>query len=262
MIDLALIGIGTGNPEHVTRAAVRTLNRAEVVLIPRKGEHKSDLADLRRLLCTDLLDATAPARIVEFDLPQRRDSRDYLAAVEHWHEAIAARWSELIAEHLPRGGRAALLIWGDPALYDSSLRIAEKLDCPAMPVRVTVEPGITSLQVLTAEHRIPFNTLGGPVLITTGRKLREQGWPEGVDTIAVMLDSGGAFEALEQESLYIWWGAYLGMDKQCLIAGNLAEVGESILERRAELRARHGWIMDTYLLQYRPDAGDGADSSE
>lgn len=252
MIELSLIGIGTGNPDHVSLAAVKALNRADLVLLPRKGEHTSDLADLRRLLCTALLHDTGATRIVEFDLPRRRDQADYLAAVEQWHDAIARRWSELIGEHLPHGGRVALMIWGDPAVYDSSLRIAERLRRQAMPVRVTVEPGITSLQVLTAEHRIPLNTLAEPVLITTGRQLREHGWPKAMTSVAVMLDSGGAFEVLEKTGTRIWWGAYLGMDKQCLIAGDLAEVAAPILQRRAELRARHGWIMDTYLLRREP----------
>ena len=47
----------------------------------------------------------------------------------------------------------------------------------------------------------------------------------------------------------IWWGAYLGMPQEALIAGPLGEVSERILTTRAELRARHGWIMDIYLLR-------------
>ena len=42
MIQLSLIGIGTGNPDHVTLAAVNAMNRADLILIPRKGETKSD----------------------------------------------------------------------------------------------------------------------------------------------------------------------------------------------------------------------------
>ncbi|MCE8005378.1 SAM-dependent methyltransferase, partial [Billgrantia ethanolica] len=71
MISLSLIGIGTGNPEHVTLAAVRALNEADLILLPRKGEAKSDLIDLRRLLCRDLLEASSRTRVVEFDLPCR-----------------------------------------------------------------------------------------------------------------------------------------------------------------------------------------------
>ncbi|GGX95722.1 precorrin-6A synthase (deacetylating) [Litchfieldella qijiaojingensis] len=257
MIRLSLIGIGTGNPDHVTLAAVRALNEADLILLPRKGEAKSDLVDLRRLLCQNLLDDPSRTRVVEFDLPRRDARADYLGAVDDWHEAIARVWAGLMDAHLPEGGRVGMLIWGDPSLYDSSLRIARRLGAcrksaagraVEMDLKVEIVPGITSLQVLTAEHLIPLNALAEPVQITTGRRLRERGWPDDAASVAVMLDSGGAFEALPPEGLYIWWGAYLGMDKQCLLDGWLADVAPSILERRAALREQHGWIMDVYLL--------------
>jgi precorrin-6A synthase len=252
MIRLSLIGIGTGNPEHVTLAAVRALKAADLILLPRKGEAKSDLVDLRRLLCRNLLDASSRTRVVEFDLPRRDARADYLSTVEDWHAAIAAVWAQLMEAYLPEGGRVGMLVWGDPSLYDSSLRIARRLSGPERAIEVDVVPGITSLQVLTAEHRIPLNALAEPVQITTGRRLRERGWPSGAASVAVMLDSGGAFEVLPPEGVYIWWGAYLGMDKQSLIDGWLADVAASIIERRAALRERYGWIMDVYLLARTP----------
>ena len=252
MITLSLIGIGTGNLDHVTLAAVRALNNADLILLPRKGEAKSDLIDLRRLLCERLLEAPVSTRIVEFDLPSRESKNDYLGAVDDWHAAIAGVWAQLIDEHQPNGGRVGMLVWGDPSLYDSSLRITQRLGAAGKQVDVEVVPGITSLQVLTAEHKIPLNALAEPVHITTGRRLRERGWPNDAATVAVMLDSGGAFASLPQEDTYIWWGAYLGMDKQCLIKGWLNEVSDEIIERRAELRESYGWIMDCYLMAREP----------
>ncbi|MGY2462759.1 precorrin-6A synthase (deacetylating) [Vreelandella sulfidaeris] len=252
MITLSLIGIGTGNLDHVTLAAVRALNNADLILLPRKGEAKSDLIDLRRLLCERLLEAPVTTKIVEFDLPSRDGRHDYLGAVDDWHAAIASVWAQLIDKHLPNGGRVGMLVWGDPSLYDSSLRITQRLSAAGKQVDVEVVPGITSLQVLTAEHKIPLNALAEPVHITTGRRLRERGWPSDAATVAVMLDSGGAFTTLPQDDIYIWWGAYLGMDKQCLINGWLSDVGDQIIQRRAELRDTHGWIMDIYLLAKQP----------
>jgi precorrin-6A synthase len=150
-----------------------------------------------------------------------------------------------VADH-PGARRVALLVWGDPSLYDSTLRIAERLT-PRPTVRVI--PGLTSLQLLTAAHAIPLNTLGGEVLVTTGRQLQAQGWPERVDSLAVMLDGTCAFQHLDPAGLRIWWGAYLGMRQETLLQGPLASVGAEILETRARLRTDHGWIMDTYLLR-------------
>jgi len=246
---LSLIGTGTGNPDHLTLEGVAALREADLILLPRKGPDKADLADLRRQICAAHLRDLS--RVIEFDLPLRDPALPYLDGVEGWHDAIARVWAQAIAAHLPKGGRVALLVWGDPSLYDSTLRIAARL---GLPVRVV--PGITSLAVLTAAHAIPLNGLGAPVLITTGRRLREGGWPEGADTVAVMLDAGGAFGVLDPRGVTIWWGAYLGLPYQALIAGPLSEVGARIIDTRARLRAEHGWIMDIYLLRRNPDQSE------
>ncbi|MCJ2189003.1 precorrin-6A synthase (deacetylating) [Novosphingobium beihaiensis] len=247
MIELDLIGIGTGNPDHLTGQAIRAMNEADLILLPRKGDAKSDLIDLRRGICANVL--TSSTRVVEFDLPVRDAAGDYHEAVGEWHDAIAAAWKTRIALHLPDGGRLALLVWGDPSLYDSSLRISEKLRAGGMAIDVRVLPGITSIQALTAAHAIPLNALAEPVIITTGRKLREHGWPQDADSVVVMLDGGCAFDTLDPQGIEIWWGAYLGMARQALVHGPLAKAAPRIVEARKALRERHGWIMDSYLMR-------------
>jgi precorrin-6A synthase len=248
MLTLALIGIGCGDPAQLTRAAIDAINAADLVLIPRKGTAKSDLADLRRTICADVL-TNDKTRIAEFDLPVRdADEADYRTGVDDWHGAVAAAWSRTIADHGGDDGRVALLIWGDPSLYDSSLRIARRLE--SLPT-IEVVPGITSIQALCAAHALPLNDVGEPFLVTTGRRLREGGWPAGVDTVVVMLDGGTAFQSLDPQGLQIWWGAYLGMPDQIIMSGALAETGPRIVAVRQEARARHGWIMDSYILKRR-----------
>ncbi|BBE74463.1 precorrin-6A synthase (deacetylating) [Oharaeibacter diazotrophicus] len=248
MIDLALVGIGAGAPGHLTLDGIAALNRADVVLVPDKGAEKGELAAVRLRLCAAVL--TNPAtRIVTVAVPRRAaDDPDYAGAVDRWHDAVAAAWGAAIAAALPDGGRVATMVWGDPALYDSTLRIAGRLKA-TIDLAVTVIPGITALQALTAAHRIPLAEIGAPVLVTTGRRLAERGWPADADTVAVMLDGASAFRALDPADLRIWWGAYLGMPAEILVAGPLAEVAHEILARRTAARAANGWIMDTYLLR-------------
>ncbi|GLR84408.1 precorrin-6A synthase (deacetylating) [Bradyrhizobium iriomotense] len=248
MLTLSLIGIGCGDPEQLTLAAIRAINAADLVLIPRKGTQKSDLAELRRTICSDVL-TNKQTRIAEFDLPERdAGEADYRKGVDGWHDTVAATWSQAIAKHLGHAGRVALLIWGDPSLYDSSLRIARRL--VPLPT-IEVIPGITSIQALCAAHALPLNDIGEPFLVTTGRRLREGGWPDGADTVVVMLDGGTAFQSLDPEGLQIWWGAYLGMSDQIVMSGALAEIGPRIVAARQQARERHGWIMDSYILKRR-----------
>lgn len=246
MINLVLIGIGTGNPDHLTIQAQKALNTADLVLIPHKGDDKADLAELRHAICAQTI--TNPAtRIAPFDLPVRDAANpSYAKRVDDWHDAIAQVWLAAMAP-LNGAGRVALLVWGDPSLYDSSLRIADRLR-PLLPLQVSVIPGITALQVLTAAYAIPLNRINAPVLITTGRRLRDEGLPTSVTRAAVFLDGECSFQALDPAGLHIWWGAYLGMPNQILIAGPLAEVGQQIITARAAARVAHGWIMDLYLL--------------
>jgi len=244
-LTLTLIGIGTGNPDHLTLQAIKALNTVDLVLIPRKGASKADLAELRRAICAEVL-TNPTTRLIEFDLPERDPATpDYLNRVNDWHDAIAAVWARTIfATAAPRGS-VALLVWGDPSLYDSTLRIAARLT-PAP--QITVIPGITSLQALTAAHAIALNDLGAPVTITTGRRLRDEGWPAAASRIAVMLDGDCSFQTLPPAGVEIWWGAYVGMAQQVILSGDLADIGPKIVQTRARLRADHGWIMDIYLL--------------
>lgn len=246
MIDLTLIGIGTGNPDHLTRQAVAEIAAADLILVPLKGARKEDLAGLRRAICDR--HAGPATRVAEFDLPQRDASDpDYRGGVDRWHDAIAAAWDTTIRAHLPGlTGRVALLVWGDPSLYDSSLRIAERL---SLPVARRVIPGITAIQALCAAHAIPLNRVGAPVHITTGRLLRKAGWPDGADTVVAMLDGDCAFATLPPEGLCIWWGGFVGMTTELLDHGPLADAGPRIMAARAAARAAHGWIMDIYLLR-------------
>jgi precorrin-6A synthase len=242
MFDLTLIGIGTGNPDHLTLQAIKAINAADLILIPRKGEGKADLAELRLAICRDVL--TNPAtRIVEFDLPVRDETiLDYKARVEDWHDRIAEVWQAAIGA----AGKVALLVWGDPSLYDSTLRIAARL---APPDRIHVVPGITSIHALTAAHGLTLNEIGAPFIVTTGRRLRDEGFPPGVDTAVIMLDGECSFQAIDPAGISIWWGAYVGMKEEFTLAGPLAEIGDQIVKARAKARAAHGWIMDIYVLR-------------
>lgn len=245
MIDLWLIGIGTGNPDHVTFEAAQAIRDADLILIPCKGPNKADLADIRHQIIAKVASDALP-KVAEFDIPTRDASGFYLDGVKDWHDAIAEVWQEAIKANDGMGKRVALLVWGDPSLYDSTLRIAERLE-PKPNLRVIA--GITSLQALTAAHAIPINRIGAPFTVTTGRQLRENGWPNGADTIAVMLDGECSFQSLDPSEFEIWWGAYVGMPEQLLIRGRLGDVSDEILETRAQARENHGWIMDIYVLR-------------
>ncbi|OBF27703.1 precorrin-6A synthase (deacetylating) [Mycobacterium sp. ACS1612] len=238
-----VIGIGAGDPDYVTAQAVAALNDTQVFFAMDKGSQKDDLMALRREICQRFIREPG-YRFVELPDPSRARSGDYRQAVADWHAARAALWADAIEAELADGATGAFLAWGDPSLYDSTLRILESV-ATRVDIDYDVVPGITAIQALTARHRIPLNDIGEPVLITTGRQLRESGLP---GSAVVMLDGDCSFQACPPQTR-IWWGAYLGTPDELLMSGTVGEVGSAIVEMRADARARHGWIMDTYLLR-------------
>jgi precorrin-6A synthase len=249
MRRLLVIGIGAGDPEHVTMQAVRALNEVDVFFVIEKGHETDELVRLRREICERYIREPS-YRIVEIaDPPRDRTTAAYSAAVEDWRGRRAQLWERAIADDLAEDGCGAFLVWGDPSLYDSTLAVLEQiLARGAVAFEHEVVPGISSVQALTARHRIPLNRVGRPVQITTGRRLAE-GFPEGVDEVVVMLDADCSFRHLQDDDLEIHWGAYVGMDDEILVSGLVAEVGGEIERLRREARERKGWVMDAYVLR-------------
>ncbi|HUR75159.1 MAG TPA: precorrin-6A synthase (deacetylating) [Sporichthya sp.] len=248
-----VIGIGAGDPEQLTLQAVRVLSGLDVIFVLDKGEAKRELTDLRHEICARHI--SRPYRVLTAPDPERdrgpTDQAGYADAVGDWYEARAEVLETLLGEQVSPGESVGILVWGDPALYDSTLRVLDRVQ-----KRGTVEfayeviPGITSLQALAARHRVTFTGVGAPVHVTTGRRLAA-GMPAELDDILVMLDGSEAFAALEDADLDIYWGAYLGMPHELLVSGDLQERKAEIVALRAQARARHGWIMDSYLLHRR-----------
>ncbi|WP_374325239.1 precorrin-6A synthase (deacetylating) [Aquipseudomonas alcaligenes] len=248
MKELLLVGIGAGDPDYITQQAIKALRRSDVIFLMDKGPAKHKLNALRREICERFLEGRTP-RFAEGQQPEReRDAADYRASVDELNRDKQAVFEQLIDEQMSDGEVAAFMVWGDPSLYDSSIRIIESIASARSDLSYDVIPGITSLQALTARHRIPLNQIGRAVEITTGRLLAE-GWPQGVDSVAVMLDAKDTYLRFVGRGLHIYWGAYVGTADEILIAGPLDEVAERIAATRAQARERNGWVMDSYLLQ-------------
>jgi precorrin-6A synthase len=246
MRRLSIIGIGAGNPDHITVQAIKALSSVDVIFLIGKGNEKEDLTQLRKDICARYI--TRPYRIVEAQDPERdRTPANYQTAVTDWHAQRVAIYERMIREELADDQHGAFLVWGDPSLYDSTLRIVDQVAAmKTVRFELDVIPGITSVQVLAARHKIALNRIGGPVHITTGRLLAN-GMP--ADDVVVMLDGDCAFKTVKDSGVHIYWGAYVGTADEILVSGKLQERGPEIERIRSDARARHGWIMDTYLLR-------------
>lgn len=257
MRTVLVIGIGAGDPDHLTFQAVAAMRRADVFFGIDKGAVKDDLAALRG----ELLDRHVEGGYRVVDAPDPERDRDasgtaYRDAVLDWQDRRAGLYAAMIADELGPDGVGAFLVWGDPSLYDGTLRLLagiREADVATGGQGFDIEsvPGVSSVAALAAAHRLILNRVGGSVLVTTGRRLAA-GMPRDVDDVVVMLDGATTFATLPDDDVAIYWGAYLGTPDEILVSGDLQKVKDEIVRVRARARERKGWIMDTYLLRRDP----------
>lgn len=249
MRKVLIIGIGAGNPDYVTIQAINALNQVDVFFIPNKGMEKEALQRFRLEICERYI-KDRDYRLASFKTPERsKDPSDYKMNVQDWHSRIEQNYEKLLMEELGEGECGAFLVWGDPTLYDSTLRIIGKIQSKGdFALEYEVIPGISSVQALAAKHRIALNRIGESIHITTGRKLAE-GFPNNADSVVVLLDGEQRFKMIENTDIDIYWGAYVGTEDEILVSGRLSDVVNDIEAIRAKARREKGWIMDAYLLR-------------
>lgn len=239
-----LARLGATGCTLVLHLAVQQVDRVAAELLPHYGPDCPAAVVARASWPDEVV-----LRCTLAELAERVAAEGIRPAVDDWRRRRAELWARTLRQELGEGDQGGFLVWGDPSLYDSTLDVLERIrDGGDLELDWEVVPGISSVQALAASHRIPLNRVGGPVHITTGRRLAD-GFPDHSDDVVVMLDAACSFEGLADQDLEIYWGAYLGTEDELLVAGKLGEVAAEIKERRRAARERKGWIMDTYLLR-------------
>jgi precorrin-6A synthase len=237
---LRVIGFGMG-PQHVTPEAAHALWACDFVVAFAKGDD-DPLLKVRAEVCRQYGD---PPLVTIADPERDRAAGDYDGAVRDWHAARVEALRAVLAE---RPGDVGMLVWGDPSLYDSTLRLVAALDG----LDVTVVPGISAPQLLAARHGIVLHEVGRPVHVTTARRLPEA-VAAGQDDIVVMLSSDAVLHTLAGLADWtIWWGANLGAPGERLVAGRVGDVLPQLGASRRSARGEDGWVMDVFRLR-RPD---------
>ncbi|WP_435771722.1 precorrin 6A synthase [Nocardioides sp. SYSU DS0651] len=234
--SVRVLGFGMG-PQHVTPEVASALRGCDYAVAVEKRADDPLLA-VRRAVCerhgVELVVVPDPER----DRSPGLTGEGYGRAVSDWYDARLAAYRTVLEE---RGGVAAFLVWGDPSLYDGTIRVVEALGVP-----FDVLPGISAPQLLAARHRVVLHEVGQPVHVTTARRLRDD-VAAGQDNLVVMLTSGVDLDGLDDWQ--VWWGANLGGTGERLVSGRVGDVVGEIEAGRAAARAEAGWVMDLFLLR-------------
>jgi precorrin-2/cobalt-factor-2 C20-methyltransferase len=150
------VGVGPGDPEHLTLKALRALREADRVFVPEGGRAAEIVAE------------HVPVERLGFGMSDAA-TRD-----EHWDragEAIAA---------VVRTGTAAFATIGDPNLYSTFAYVAHTVRALVPGVLVETVPGITAMQDLAARS--------GTVLAEGTERLALVPYTAGDDALREALD--------------------------------------------------------------------------
>ena len=238
-MKIRVLGVGMG-PQHVTVEVAHALRSCDYVVAASKTDHDELLA-LRQAIC----DEHDVELVAVLDPERDREPTDYVSTVAAWHDARATAYAEVVRA---RGGTAAFLVWGDPSLYDSTIRVVERL-ADSLGAEWDVLPGVSAPSLLAARHRIVLHEVGRPVHVTSARRLREA-VADGQTNIVVMLGNAADHTALSELAEWsIWWGANLGTGSEELVSGQVADVLADLVAAHARARQAAGWVMDAYLVR-------------
>ena len=251
-----LIGVGPGDPEQVTLEAVSAMRSVDFFVVSDKSRSaagRSGMPDPSVNARERLLDRHLGGGVVVVlvEDPERERSagrtasvHDYERVVASWHDARASAYEQALLDH---EGDAGFLVWGDPAFYDSTIRVLEKVASRGrVDFEMDVIPGISSVQLLAARHRLVLHEVGQALHVTTGRRLREA-VAQGQDNVVVMLNRTIELDGLEDWQ--IWWGGNLGTPSEELVSGRAGDVIADIEAARDRAKQAAGWVMDIYLLR-------------
>jgi len=140
------IGVGPGDPELITLKAVKALQAADIICIPKSHANKPSLAFT--MVKNILYQRKQPAEILELIFPMTKD--------ELGNKALWVKNAGIIADKVAGGKVIAFITLGDPMFYSTFIYLYQSLKEEYPKLQLEIIPGVTSLTACAASAKIPL----------------------------------------------------------------------------------------------------------
>ena len=148
---LSIVGIGPGDPELMTVKAVRTLEKADVIITPKARKNGKSTA---LQIASGLVDLSVK-QVQQLHFPMHK----VRLGEQHKDAEVLAAWkhaAETILTYIDQGLEVAFPTLGDPALYSTGFYVRHTLKSIRPEATVTIIPGITAMASCSATAGLPI----------------------------------------------------------------------------------------------------------
>ena len=140
------IGVGPGDPVLITLKAVKALQAADIICIPKSHANKPSLAFT---MVKNILEEREKApEILELIFPMTKD--------ELGNKALWTKNAGIIADKVASGKVIAFITLGDPMFYSTFIYLYQSLKEEYPKLQLEIIPGVTSLTACAASAKIPL----------------------------------------------------------------------------------------------------------
>lgn len=151
---LSGVGVGPGDPELLTLAAVHAIEKADIIAFPGKTKEESTAYAIPAAVVCGYSEKAA----LPIGLPMTKDPKDL--------KTIHERAAGLLEEYLRDGKDVVFLTLGDPSFYSTYAYIDEKVRADGFETEII--PGVPSFSAIAAKLQVPIALGSETVKIQTG----------------------------------------------------------------------------------------------